>query len=120
METLAILLFAAIAGSIWYRQSQSRERIRALATNGSRVQARILNKFTRSRPKSGKRHFIEYEFQAGDGSMHTRKQPVTAQEYLDYDIGHAITVLYDPNAVGHNRPESYLARKGLLERRKAH
>ena len=118
METLAILFFAAIVGSIWYRQSKSRERIRALAANGSRAQAKILNKFTRSRPKSGKRHYIEYGFQAGDGSMHTRKQTVTAQEYLDCDVGHEITVIYDPNAIEHNRPESYLARKGLLDRRR--
>jgi hypothetical protein len=120
METLAILLFAAIAGSIWYRHSQSRARIRALAVKGSRAQATILNKFTRSRPKSGKRHYVEYEFSTGDGITHTRKHLVTAQEYLDYDVGDQITVLYDPHAVDNNRPEAYLARKGFLDRRETH
>jgi hypothetical protein len=120
METLAILFVAAVAGSIWYRHSQSRARIRALAANGSRTQATILNKFTRSRPKSGKRHYLQYEFSADDGTRHTRKHLVSAQEYLDYDVGDRITVIYDPHAVDNNRPEAYLARKGFLDLGKNH
>lgn len=119
METLAILFFAAVAGAIWYRHSQSRERIRALAANGARAEATIVDKFTRSRPKSGKRHYLHYEFTSSDGATHRAKHLVTSQEYLDYEVGDQFTVIYDPHAVRHNRPESYLARKGFLERRKS-
>jgi hypothetical protein len=118
METLAILFFAALAGVIWYQHSQSRERKRALAAHGSRAQATILDKFTRTRPKSGKRHYVRYEFISADGTTHGGKHLVTAQEYEEFEIGGRFTVIYDPHAVEHNRPESYLARKGFLDRRK--
>ncbi|MCB1774655.1 MAG: DUF3592 domain-containing protein [Gammaproteobacteria bacterium] len=118
METLAILFFAAVAGAIWLRYSRARERTRALAANGARAQATILDKFTRSRPKSGNRHYLQYRFTSGDGATHTAKHLVTSQEYLDYEVGDEITVIYDPETATHNRPESYLARKGFLDRRK--
>jgi hypothetical protein len=115
MESLVIVFFAAIAGWIWYRHDQSRRRLQALAANGVRARARILGKFRRSRPKSGKRHYIECAFFTGDGTRHVQTYLVTAQEYLDYAVGDQLTVLYDPQAVEFNRPAAYLARKGLLD-----
>jgi hypothetical protein len=116
MESLAIFFFVIIGGWIWHQQHQSRRRLQALASNGVQTQATIINKFTRSRPKSGKRGYIEYEFEDRVGALHSRKQMVTAQEFLDQQIGDRISVIYDPNDVEHNRPLAYLVRKGYVER----
>jgi hypothetical protein len=116
MESLAIFFFVIIGGWIWHQQAQSRRRLQALVSNGVQTEATIINKFTRSRPKSGKRRYIEYQFEDRSGARHSRKQMVTAQEFLDQQVGDRISVIYDPNDIEQARPVAYLVRKGYLKR----
>lgn len=115
MESLAIFFFVIIGGLIWHQRDQSRRRLKALATAGVRTEATIINKFKRSRPKSGKRRYVEYQFATDVGEVRSRKHMVTAQEFLDYQVGDHISVVYDPNDVDQNRPVAYLIRKGVVD-----
>jgi hypothetical protein len=115
MEIIAVAVVLGILAWIWQKQHQAAARRRGLAENGTRTEAIILRRFTQTKPKAGKRHYVEYRFHTQDGRSFSRNALVTAQDYLDYGAEDKITVIYDPNSPDISVTADYLIRKGYLD-----
>jgi hypothetical protein len=114
METLALLFVAGVALAMLWLRRRSADRLRQLAARGILVEARLLRRFTRRKPKAGQRHYVEFEFVTADGETRSGHVQVSAQEYLDIAGKDRIVIVYDPLAPDFQRTAAYLERKGIV------
>ena len=82
---------------------------------GVPVEAEVLRRFERRRPKSPRIPYIEYRFTTLTGDSLTRSAVISRAEYERIEPGDKLDVIYDPDAPSFSRPRVTLERKGYLE-----
>lgn len=115
MDTLVIGLFvAALAWMLW-RAWHKAQRYRRLAMRGVPVEAEVLRRFERRRPKSPRIPYIEYRFTTLTGESLTQSAVIPRAAYARILPGDSLAVIYDPDVPSFSRPRVFLERKGYLD-----
>ena len=111
---LFILVVAVLAWLLLQERRKKMDRLRRLAAQGIAVNAEVIRRFHRPRPKSRKVPYIEYRFTTVNGETFQQKAQVTGAQYQQLTPGTSVDVVYDADNPDTSRLRSYLADKGLL------
>ncbi|MDJ0739580.1 MAG: DUF3592 domain-containing protein [Gammaproteobacteria bacterium] len=114
MEGLALAVVVGLIAWMLLHSRHKAQRYRRLATRGVPVEADVLRRFERRRPKSPRIPYVEYRFATLHGETLTQVATVSRAEYERLQAGQKITVIYDPDAPSLSRPRSFLERNGYL------
>lgn len=115
METLALLILAAVAAWLLLSRRRRDDRHRRLAREGVSVDAEITKRFSARHPKNRqRRYYLAYRFETAPGHTFERQVNVTRAEYERAEAGGTTEVRYLPADPDTSQTTADLRARGFL------